>query len=153
MADDEFFKVTGLEEAFRELEQLPVRLEKNILRGAIRAGAKPVADDARRRAPVLQEADPRRVAGALAKSVRILAVGVKNGVVKGGVAAGGAVKVGRGKAGKAADAFYAWFVEKGTHKMAPRPFLRPAADTQTPAAIDATVTYIRGRVEAGDLKR
>jgi hypothetical protein len=46
--------VKGLEEAFKALEQLPAKMEKNILRGAIRAAAKPVADDARRRAPVLK---------------------------------------------------------------------------------------------------
>ncbi|HXC40333.1 MAG TPA: HK97 gp10 family phage protein, partial [Burkholderiales bacterium] len=84
----EEFRVAGLAELYQTLEQLPLKLEKNILRGAIRAGAKVVADDARRRAPVLTEADPRRVPGALAKSVRVMSTGVKGGVVKGGVVVG-----------------------------------------------------------------
>jgi HK97 gp10 family phage protein len=146
------FNVKGLEEAFKALEQLPAKMEKNILRGAIRAAAKPVAEDARRRAPVLKDADPRRVAGALAKSIRIRSVNFIQGMLRGGVAAGGGVKVGRGKKAVAADAFYARFVEKGTAKMSPRPFLRPAVDTKTPEAIDAATAYIRGRIDAGDLK-
>jgi HK97 gp10 family phage protein len=144
MAD---FEVKGLKELNQTLQQLPVKLERNILRGAIRAGANVIVEDARRRAPVLSVFDPRRVFGALAKSIRVRGVQSKNGVLVGGVFAGGVADVGRGKEKVQADAFYARFVEYGTSKMAARPFLRPAIDSKTPAAIDATAGYIRDRAE------
>ena len=144
MAD---FEVQGLKELNDALQQLPVKLERNILRGAIRAGAQPIVDAARRLAPVLSDADPRRVFGALAKSIHARSVQMKNGMLTGGVVAGGAATVGRGKDKVEADAFYARFVEYGTAKMAPRPFLRPAIDSKTEAAIDATADYIRTRVD------
>ncbi len=147
------FEVQGLKELFDKLQRFPVKLKKNVMRGAIRAGAKLVADEARRKAPVLSSPDPRRVMGALAKSVRVMSTGVRNGVVKGGVVAGGGkTSVGRGADKVAADVFYAHFVEYGTQKMAPQPFLRAAVDTKVQAAIDATAQYIRDRVESELLK-
>ena len=140
-----------MKELYDALEQLPVKLEKNVLRGAIRAGAKPVADEARRKAPVLKDFDPRRIFGELAKSVREMATGVKNGIVKGGVVAGGKSTVGRGKDKVEADPFYAHMVEYGTVKMPPQPFMRPAIDTRTQAAIDATAQYIRERLASPEL--
>lgn len=150
MSED--FHVDGLKELYDQLQAIPVKMEKNILRGAIRAGAKVIADEARRRAPVLSSFDPRRVMGALAKSVRVMATGARGGTIKGGVVAGGKSTVGRGKNKVDADAFYARFVEFGTVKMGARPFMRPAVDSRTPQAIEATAQYIRDRVEAGDLK-
>lgn len=144
MAD---FEVQGLKELNDALQELPAKLERNVLRGAIRAGAVVIADEARSKAPVLVDADPRRVFGALAKSIRPMGVKSKNGMLTGGVVAGGAATVGRGDNKVQADAFYARFVEYGTVKMAPRPFLRPAIDMKTGAAIDATADYIRGRVD------
>ena len=150
MAND--FEVQGLKELNALLQQLPLKLEKNILRGAIRAGAKPVADDIRRRAPELAEPDPRRVRGALKKSVRIMSTQMSRGMIRGGVVAGGKTTVGRGKAKVAADAFYAHMVEYGTVKMTAKPFMRPAIDTRTQAAIDATAKYISDRVASELLK-
>jgi HK97 gp10 family phage protein len=144
MAD---FEVQGLKELNETLQRFPAKLERNILRGAIRAGASVIVEDARRRAPVLSVLDPRRVFGALAKSIRVRGVQSKNGALVGGVFAGGVADVGRGKGKIQADAFYARFVEFGTAKMAARPFLRPAIDSKTPAAIDATADYIRERAD------
>jgi HK97 gp10 family phage protein len=146
-------KVGGLRELHDFLQQLPVRLEKNILRGMVRAAAKPVADAARAKAPVLKEDDPRRVPGALAKSVRIMSTVVRGAEVKGGVAAGGRVNVKKGRVRGETNAFYAPFVEYGTKNMAAQPFMRPAADTQFHAAIDVGAAYVRERVDAGDLKK
>jgi HK97 gp10 family phage protein len=144
MAD---FEVQGLKELNEKLQQLPAKLEKNILRGAIRSGAMVIVEDARRRAPVLSVLDPRRVFGALAKSIRAMGVQMRNGMLTGGVVAGGTATVGRGKAKLEADAFYARFVEFGTAKMAARPFMRPAIDSKTTGAIDATAQYIRERAD------
>lgn len=174
------FDVPGFKELMDKMEQLPIRLEKSVMRGAIRAGSKIVADQARRNAPVLQTPDKRRVFGALAKSIRVMATGVKNSVVRGGVVAGGKTSVGRGKNKEAADAFYAMWVEyghlirtagqrlmggtrskqaqraslaaSGAASVPPHPFMRPAIDSKTQAAIDATAQYIRDRVESELLK-
>lgn len=147
MADE--FKVEGLAEALRFMDELPVKVEKNIVRGMIRAAAAPVAEDAQRRAPRLRIPDPRRVIGALAISVRVMSTAVKNGVVKGGVVAGTRARNLKSKL----DAFYARFVEYGTAKMTAQPYLRPAIDAKTPAAVDAAAAYVRGRVEAGELTK
>jgi len=144
------FEVQGLKELYATMNELPVKVEKNIMRGMIRAAAKPIYEEARRRAPVLQSLDPRRVFGALAKSIHIRSVQVKNGNVVGGVAAGGTAKVGRGKNKVEADAFYARFVEYGTVKTPAQAFMRPAIDTKTPEAIAAGAEYAKERVEAGD---
>ena len=49
---NEQFQVQGLKELHTMLQQLPVRIEKNIMRGAIRAGANVYRDAARQAAPV-----------------------------------------------------------------------------------------------------
>ncbi len=46
------FSVQGLKELHQMLQQLPVRIERNIMRGAIRAGANVYRDAARAAAPV-----------------------------------------------------------------------------------------------------
>jgi HK97 gp10 family phage protein len=143
------FKVQGLAQLNSELQQLPVRLEKNVLRGMIRAAAKPVVEEARARAPVLKDEADGREPGALRRSVRAMSTVVRGALVKGGVVAGSAKKTLKTKA----DAFYARFIEYGTAKMAAIPFLRPAAHGKSAAAIDAAARYVRERVAAGDLKK
>lgn len=141
-------KVTGLAELHRVLQQLPVKVEKNILRGMIRAACKPVVDVARALAPMLKEADPRRVPGALRRSIRTMSTAARGAEIKGGVAAGGRARL----KGSDADAFYASFVEYGTVNTPPKPFMRPAADSQADAALEAAAAYVRDRLEAGDLR-
>lgn len=139
---DAEFNVTGLDDLLKKLDRLPENLEKNVLRGAIRASAAPIVKDAKTRVPVLQDRDDRRIAGALRRSIRARSVQMKNGRLTGGVTAGGSDKS-RGKG----DTFYARFVEFGTAKMQARPFLRPAIDHQTGNATEAFGSYIRDRLK------
>ena len=44
-------RIKGLRELNSFLQQLPPKMEKNVLRGALRAGARVVAEEARLRAP------------------------------------------------------------------------------------------------------
>ena len=98
--------ITGGDDLFAALQALPVKLEKNIMRGAMRAGAKLMLEDARAKCPV---SPPSGVAskkygakeGELRDSLRI-STGAKNGKVYAFV-----------KAGNKA-AFYARMVEYGT---------------------------------------
>jgi HK97 gp10 family phage protein len=88
---NEFFQVQGLKELHQMLQELPVRIEKNIMRGAIRAGANVYRDAARQAAPVDD--------GILKRSIKTGSTNVKKGRV--------VVNVGT-------DLYYARMVEFGT---------------------------------------
>ncbi len=147
--------VTGLAALQTALDTLPVKIEKNILRGAMRAGAKVQLAEARRAVPV-ETSGPHP--GALRASLRIT-TSARNGVVKASVKAGGK------------KAFWAAFVEFGTaaHLIKPKnggslllggnnvesvrhpgakkhPFMRPALDNTFRPAVDAAADYIRRRL-------
>ena len=135
------FEAKGLAELEKVLNDLPLKLEKNIIRGALRAAAKPVVAEAKRLVPVLAIPDARRLAGALRDSIRVRGVNYRRGRLTGGIVAGGSNK----KSG--VDTFYARFVEFGTVKMAPHPFLRAAAYGMTAEETEAFATYISGRLD------
>lgn len=112
--------VTGLAELQKALDQFPAAVERNIMRGALRAGASVIAEEARRLVPVNT--------GQLRESIRV-SVRVSNGRIIASVKAGGRYKVySRSKAIKGAAyrtakpgggfeyhaPFYAHFVEFGT---------------------------------------
>lgn len=145
MSDD--VHVKGLSELQAFLDQLPVKLEKNVMRGALRAGAVVIADAAR--------VSVHKVSGATAKSIK---VGTK-------------VKGGRVIAYVRAKSFKARYLEYGTrpHFIAARnaealsiggilrtgvehpgarpfPFMRPALDTRTRQAMVAVGEYIKNRL-------
>lgn len=143
--------ITGLKELEDALNGLTVDLERNVVRGALRAGMLVFRDEARARVPV--------VSGALRDSIR---VSVK--VIKGVPTA--TLKAGGKKAG------HAGWVEFGTHPhpiaskhgkdlklksgkvikavMHPgakkHPFMRPALDAGTERAMTAYREYIIKRL-------
>ena len=147
MADPVYVK--GLAELQKFLDQLPPKMEQNVMRGALRAGARDAILPA-------AKAGVRSVSGDLQKSLRV-SVRASRGTVR------AAVKT---------DLFYAKFVEYGTRShwitsrdgkalsiggtffvravehpgASPRPFLRPALDTQATAAVMAAGEYIRNRL-------
>jgi HK97 gp10 family phage protein len=138
----------GLDELYRRLQELPVKLEKNIMRGAIRAGTKPIVEEAQRLAPQMQVETPWRTPGALKRSIRSMSVRVQSsGLIRGGVIAGSRRKTGSGLK-RVADVFYAYWLEYGTVKMAARPFMRPAMQSKSQNAVDAMATYIRERIDS-----
>lgn len=156
------FEVKGLKELNKFLQQLPAKVETNIMRGALRAAAKPVMEAAKANAPTGEpsESAKRRYKlynGALRDSIRISSrIDRRNKQVKARVIVGGKSK----KTG--ADVFYAYIVEfkgsrphslrkggKGpvTHPgMDPNPFLRTALDSQAGEAIKAAGEYIKKRL-------
>lgn len=154
--------IHGGEELKRELEAIAARMQNNILRSAIREASKPVRDEARARAPVLKEPDPRRKPGTVKRAIGIRSPRIKNRMVVGGVAvrsqspkqvAAFKARTGLKAASNPNDAFYAPFLEFGTAKMRARPFMRPALSTQSQSAIDAMGEKIRERIAAGDLTK
>lgn len=145
------FHIKGLSELGKALATLPVKIEKNVMRGALRAGMKPMRDHAKNNAA--------KATGALAKGLRVSTDGRRGRVYA------------RLKTSGKHD-YIARFVEFGTapHRISGRnggmlriagkaivpsvehpgsravPFMRPALDTQSPAAVQAVANYIRNRL-------
>jgi HK97 gp10 family phage protein len=141
--------IKGGKEIFELLQTLPAKLEQNIMRGALRAGAKVILEEAKRNVPVSS--------GDLRDSLR-----VSTNSKKGRVTA--SVKAGNKKV------YYTRFIEMGvaahtiTSKtgylsflgnayksvehpgIQPKPFLRPAFDTKQKEAIEAIGLHIGKRL-------
>ena len=151
------------------LQTLPVKLERNVMRAALAAGARVIRDEAKRLAPVGRPSNTNDkeyggYPGALRDSVRVSTGVSKKGEVFATVKAGGRTK-------KGADVFYAHIVEFGARRhiirprvkkmqigdkciagqvehpgVRPQPFMRPAADNKTPEALAVMTAYIRKRL-------
>lgn len=112
------------------MKDLPIRVQKNIMVGATRAGANVVRDEAKRRVPVKF--------GGLKKSIGTTRRRSKD---RSEVSFG----VSPRKGGKNAS-FYGRFIELGTSKMSAKPFLRPAAETKVSEVLVASKKYIAKRL-------
>ena len=145
-------EVKGLIELQRALQELPVRVEKNVMRGAMNASGQVFRKEARSQVPVKS--------GDLRNSIRVsVRTSNKTGVIDGTVKAGDK------------KAFYAHMVEFGTQRhiikarkggmlnirgrlvakvahpgARAKPFMRPAFDRAGKASIDAFADYIRNRL-------
>lgn len=142
--------VSGLAELDKLLKELPAKIEGNIMRGAMRAGAKVFADRAKELVPVKS--------GQLRDSIKV-STRSRRGRVSATVRAGGK------------KAFYAHMVEFGTARhfikprkrkslffaglarevvdhpgASPKPFMRPALDGGQVEAVNAAADYIRKRL-------
>ena len=155
-------EVKGLAELQKLLDELPARIEANVVRGGLRAAAKVIRDEARRLCPVGDASNlPKgHKPGALRDSIRV-SVSSRHGTVTASVKAGGKNHV-----------YYAHMVEYGTarHLIKPRhrkslfvaglfkevidhpgagkePFMRPAIDNKVDEAITTFADYIKNRLE------
>lgn len=152
--------VTGGAQLDALLRTLPEKVQKNITRSALNAGAKVFLQEVKQNVP--------RRSGDLLKTVRISSRNTPDGPAV-SVKAGGKVK--------GVDAWYARLVEYGTkpHKIAankkggslhfgsatvksvdhpgirPRPFMRPAVDAKFPEAVKAITNKIRERLAKNGL--
>jgi len=158
--------VKGLKELAQALQTIPVKLERNVMRGAMYAGAAVLRDEARANVPVSAPSTNGRkkyggYAGALRDSFRV-GTRSKHKIITAYVHAGGK---------KRADVFYATWVERGTKAhwidsksgwlningqrvKAPvlhpgaraHPFMRPALDSGSGRATIAIANYIKNRL-------
>ena len=149
--------VKGLTDLGKFMQELAPKLERNVLRAALKAGAKVVKEAAQANCPVAAPSRKgARVYGgypaALRDSLRYDAkIDLKGGKVMAYVRAGGKARKSR------ADTFYASWVEYGTaahqngsfmHPGAqPRPFMRPALDAEAERALLVIGNYIKMRLE------
>lgn len=160
MAD--FMGVSGGAEIARALESFSANVERNMLRGAMRAGAQVIQEEAKARVP--------KNTGALRDSLRVQ-TGAKGGKVFAYVKAGRSKKKddpwyahlveygvkphviiagGGTKKGKALAAGARILGEKVDHPGAQaKPFLRPAFSTKAQSAIDTIADYLRKRIAKG----
>lgn len=144
--------ITGGRELDVFLQTLPVKVERNILRAALRAGANEFKAEAKSRIPVAH--------GDLLRSARVT-TGSKAGVVYARLKVGGKnaphwhwVEFGTAAhkimpKGAGALHFGATTVDAVHHPGAkPHPFMRPAFDAKSTAAIAAVAAKIRERLTA-----
>lgn len=142
--------VTGLSDLQKLLDSLPAKIEANVMRGALRAGIKPILEKAKSNAPVLS--------GELRDGLKIR-TNSRRGVVTASIRATGK------------HAFLAPFIEYGTAEHAisggnggflvfggnvyrqvmhpglkPKPFLRPALDSGAQIALVEAGNYIKKRL-------
>lgn len=152
--------VKGLAELQKNLLTLAPRMEANVMRAALAAGARIVRDAAKANVPVSEpsrknEATYGGYAGALRDSLRYGAkVNLRKGKVIAYVRAGGKARNAK------ADTYYASWVEYGTaahwnnkaktwwHPGAtPRPYLRPALDAEQRNALLVIGNFIKQRLD------
>jgi HK97 gp10 family phage protein len=155
-------EIRGLAELHKALQELPVKIERNVLRGGLRAGAKVMEAEAARLCPeglpTMDSVKRGARLGELKRSIRVTLRASKS-TVRAKLSAGNKV------------AWYAHLVEFGTARhwikpksrkslfvaglfkevidhpgARPKPFMRPAFDGKWRAAIDAMADYIRTRL-------
>lgn len=137
--------ITGLAELEKRLKELPDKLAKNVLRGAVRAGAVVIQKEAKNLCP----------AGA---EEHYLGKGSKRVLIKPGELKRKGIKVRSAPRKESkfsieywvyvSKKFWHWkFLEFGTVKMARRSFLRPAFDSQKQKATEAIRDYMAARID------
>jgi len=140
--------VTGLRELEAALKSLPDRIARNVLRGAVAAGAAVVRKEARDLAPKSEGPQPEgHVSGTLKRAIYQKQIRERSSLLQQTFFVG----VRRGRSAKSSakgviDAWYAHFVEFGTSKMSARPFMRPAFEGKKRSAVDAIRAYLLSRI-------
>ena len=144
--------VAGLKELQDSLKQLPDNIARNVLRGAVSAGARVVQKEIQSQAPVstgpVSKGHPPP--GTLKRSIVQKQIKEYSSLFKQTFFV--AVRRGKkyqkqGKGGNLSqDAFYAAWVEWGTSKMTARPFMRPGWEASKERAMQALKDYLEKRI-------
>ena len=118
-------QVQNLAASQREFSNLTAKMQRGVLRDALRSAARPVVAKAKGR------------------------VSVRTGALKRGISQRVSVKTGSAEAviGFDRKQFYGRFIELGTSKMSAKPFLRPALDESQREIGQAFVAAINRGIE------
>ena len=117
--------VEGLDELEKQFDRLIDTSKKKVMMKALNAGVAPIKKEAKAKAPVKT--------GLLKKSIRSKQMKYTD-----------KPSVGIYVAGKA---YYWWFIENGTSKMAAAPFLRPAADSKHEEGIEKFKEKLKAEID------
>lgn len=148
----EQLNIAGLSELRAALRELPDRIARNVLRGAVNAGATVIRAEARVRAPVYtgEVADGHPPPGTLKRAIYQKQINelssLTNQVFFVGVRHGKKYRKQGKKGDKSQDAYYWRWVEFGTSTMSARPFLRPAFEAKKLEAVEAMKKYMIERI-------
>lgn len=148
-------KLSGVDTLIDRLKVLPDRLQKNLVTGGIRAGSRVIAKDAQQRVSAY---DDPSTPNSIAKNIAVrsdaklarknkgvaMRVGVRGGAKSPAKAVG--EFTGKGKGNPGGDTYYWRFLEFGTSKMSPLPFMVPAMNAKAQAAFDAAGAYMEKRL-------
>ena len=143
-------EITGLSELEKALEAFPDRIAKNILSGAIRAGAVVMQQEARKLAPKSVQEHPM---GRKGKKVIVQPGNLRKNIK---------VRLAPRKSRDvpieywvyvSTKAWYWRFPEFGTKKMSAKPFMRPAFNSRKQEALDRIKEYLAARIEKEAAKR
>lgn len=118
-------RIEGLDDLEKQFDRLIDTSKKATMRKALNAGIKPIKDEVKAKAPVDK--------GVLKKSIR--SKQMKNTEKP---------SVGIYVSGKA---YYWYFVEHGTSKMAAAPFLRPAVDAKYEAGVNKFKEKLKAEID------
>lgn len=134
MMAKETVRIEGLRELGNALKEVDSRVQKRIARSATAAGARVIANEAKRRVPVDTGRVKKNIRTANLKpnqpGLQEAAVGVR-------------VK------GKTKDSAFYWTqLEFGNVKMAPRPFIRPAFESKKQEAAERIKDQLKKRLDA-----
>jgi HK97 gp10 family phage protein len=124
--------VTGIKELDRKLARLPGKVQRKVLRQAMRAGMKLVLEEAKAEAPV----DTGRLRGA-----------IKLRAAKNRTRGSVALEVRIEGADFEENHFYPAQVEYGRAGMSAEPFMGPSFDAMGPTARDVAMVKLRDGVE------
>ena len=122
-------EIIGMDEILRKLKKLPEKIQQRVVVGAVRASAKPIIKEARALVP--------KKTGTLKKSIGVVKRRSKDkNIVHFSIAPL------RKKGG-----WYGGFIEFGTKKMSPKPFIRPAFEKKGLETIDYAREYMKKRID------
>jgi HK97 gp10 family phage protein len=134
-------KVDGLRELQDKLRNLAPNIARNGLRAAVAAGAALIRNEARQKAP--------KDTGEMARDIMIKRERdstTYRALYSVFVRTGKKSRLGGKGRNVAKDSYYWRFVEFGTAKMAAKPFMRPAFESQKEKAVDAIRDKLAARI-------
>lgn len=138
--------VTGLADLEKRLLAFPDRIAKNILSGAMRAGAVEIQREARQKAPV--SSAPHHLGKKGQKSYTLIEPGTLKKSIRVRLAPRKSRTVPIEYWVYVSSKIYYWkFVEFGTPKMSAQPFMRPAFESKKEAAVERVREYLAARIE------
>ena len=117
--------IEGLDELEKQFDRLIDTSKKKVMMKALNAGAAPIKKEAKKNAPVDKGVLKSSIRSKQMKHTQKPSVGIY-------------------VAGKA---YYWWFIEEGTSKMAAAPFLRPAADSKHEEGINKFKEKLKAEID------